>query len=53
MGAKKAFSSEVFYSIIVEFKEGLENTQFKEKKLKSFKAEKKKNKLVVEGEAFP
>ena len=31
-GAKKAFSSELFNSIIAEFKEGLENVQFKEKK---------------------
>ena len=49
-GAKKAFSKEVFDSIVAEFKE---NVQFKEKKSKNFKAKKKKEtKLVVEVEAF-
>ena len=39
----------MFESIIVEFKEHLENAQFKEKSSKNFKAKKKKkNKLVVE-----
>ena len=45
-GAKKAFSSELFDSIIAEFKEGLENVQFNEKN-KNFKAKKKETKLVV------
>ena len=44
--AKKAFSSELFDSIIAEFKEGLENVQFNEKN-KNFKAKKKETKLVV------
>ena len=47
--AKKAFSSEVFDSIIAEFKE---NVQFKEKKFKNSKAKKKETKLLVEVEAF-
>ena len=39
---------EVFDSIVVEFKEGLEKAQFKEKDSKNFKAKKKETKLVVE-----
>ena len=39
-GAKKAYSSEVFDSIIAEFKE---NIQFKEKKSKNLKAKKERN----------
>ena len=50
--AKKAFSSELFDSIIAEFKEGLENVQFNEKNEKHFKAKKKETKLVVKVEAF-
>ena len=34
-GAKKAFSSELFDSIIAESKKGLENGQFKEKNQKA------------------
>ena len=49
-GAKKAFSSEVFDSIVAKFKE---NIQFKEKKFKNFKAKKKETKLLAEVEAFP
>ena len=45
--AKKAFSSELFDSIIAEFKEGLENVQFNEKNKKNFKSKKKETKLVV------
>ena len=36
-GVKKLSTHELFDSIIVEFKAGLENTQFKEKKLKTLK----------------
>ena len=39
-GAKKAYSSEVFDSIIAEFKE---NIQFKEKISKNLKAKKERN----------
>ena len=53
MDPKKAFSSEVFDSIIVEFKKRLVNAQFREKKSKNFKAKKKETKQVVEIEAFP
>ena len=45
---KKSSTREVFDSIIVEFKEGLENAQFKEKDSKNFKATKKGTELVVE-----
>ena len=41
-GAKKAFSSEVFDSIIAEFKEGLKNAHCKEKNKKTFKQKGKK-----------
>ena len=37
-GVKKLSTHELFDSIIVEFKAGLENTQFKEKKIKNFEA---------------
>ena len=49
-GAKKAFSSEVFDSVIAKFKK---NNQFKEKKSKNFKVEKKETTLLVEIQAFP
>ena len=49
-GAKKAFSNEVFDSIIAEFKE---NMKFKEEKSKNLKAKKKETKLLIEVEAFP
>ena len=52
MDPKKAFSSEVFDSIIVEFKKRLVNAQFREKKSKNSKAKKKETKQVVEIEAF-
>ena len=42
-GAKKAFTSEVFDSIIAECKEGLENVHFKGNKSKNLEAEKKQN----------
>ena len=44
-----AFNSEVFDSIIAEFKE---NIQFKEKKSKNLKGKKKKNKLLEEVKKF-
>ena len=37
-GVKKLSTHKLFNSIIVEFKEGLGNTQFKEKKIKNFEA---------------
>ena len=49
-GTKKSSSSEVFDSIIAEFKE---NIPFKDKKSKNFKTKKKETKLLVEVEAFP
>ena len=50
-GVKKAFSSELFDSIIAESKKGLENGQFKEKKSKSVKN--KEIKVAAKVETFP
>ena len=51
-GAKNAFGSGLFDSIIAEFK-GSENAQFKEKDKKNFEVKKKETKLLVAVEAFP
>ena len=46
---KKWSTREVCDYITVEFKERLENAQFKEKNSENFKAKKNETKLVVEG----
>ena len=44
--------NEVFDSIVVEFKEGLEKAQFKEKDSKNFKAKKERNQIGGRSETF-